>query len=344
MRFRYVVVPLLVVAACSPKRVHERPILQNGDRVGSADATIEAARADAARTQLEAQGQRDAATAAALADCAPAVCAAITRGEVALGMTETQVLAATRTTGAAWQSRDAGDATVMVPAARTSGPRDAVGEVAMVHLRGGRVSAYSYAEAQGVRLVASPADATTAGRASGLAEMLLREGDDLVARGEFDMALNRYDRAQVLRPDDAQIDYRIATLLDKQLRPIEALIRYQLFLHRLELEKIQAVGEAYGHLANAIAHARERVIVLERQTRSRVRRSCHVRTRRPHGPHRRPRGADTVRRRRLRTALRLVRCRAQRPRRRGGPAAHAPHPRPRRQRPGTPRPRHRAPR
>jgi hypothetical protein len=35
----------------------------------------------------------------------------------------------------------------------------------------------------------------------------------------------------------------------------------------LELEKIQAVGEAYGNLANAIAHARERVIVLERQTR-----------------------------------------------------------------------------
>jgi hypothetical protein len=97
--------------------------------------------------------------------------------------------------------------------------------------------------------------------------MLLREGDDLVARGEFDMALSRYDRAQVLRPGDAQIDYRIATVLDKQLRPIEALIRYQLFLHRLELERIEAVGQAYGHLANAIAHARERVIILEKQTR-----------------------------------------------------------------------------
>jgi hypothetical protein len=63
------------------------------------------------------------------------------------------------------------------------------------------------------------------------------------------------------------VEYRIATVLDKQLRPIEALIRYQLFLHQLELEKIRATGEAYGHLASAIAHARERVIVLERQTR-----------------------------------------------------------------------------
>jgi tetratricopeptide (TPR) repeat protein len=97
--------------------------------------------------------------------------------------------------------------------------------------------------------------------------MLLREGDDLVARGEFNMALNRYDRAHVLRPGDPEVEYRIATVLDKQLRPIEALIRYRLFLHQLELERIQATGEAYGHLASAIAHARERVIVLERQTR-----------------------------------------------------------------------------
>src|SRR5690606_29244986 len=138
--------------------------------------------------------------------------------------------------------------------------RDAVGELGMIQLRNGRVASYSYNEAQGVRVVSNRADATTAGRASALAEMLLREGDDYVARGEFGMALNRYDRAQVLRPADPEIDYRIATVLDKSLRPVEALMRYQLFLHRLEIEKIQAVGEAYGNLANAIAHARERVI------------------------------------------------------------------------------------
>jgi hypothetical protein len=267
MRTRYLVLLLLALTACSTRRVHEEPILETGDRVPSAEATIEIARQDAARTQRDATAQRDATVATALTSCAPDICAAITRGEVTLGMTEPQVLAATRTTEAAWRTRDAGEATVMVPIAPTNAPRDVVGELALVQLRNGRVAAYSYNEAPGIRLVATPADATTAGRASSLAELLLREGDDLVARGEFNMGLNRYDRAQVLRPDDPQIDYRIATVLDKLLRPIEALIRYRLFLHRLELEKIQAVGEAYGHLANAIAHARERIIILEKQSR-----------------------------------------------------------------------------
>jgi hypothetical protein len=267
MRTRYLLLPLLAFTACSTRHVHEEPILQTGDRVPSADEAIEAARQDAGRTQRDATNQRDAVMTMALASCAPDVCAAITRGEVTLGMTEPQVLAATRTTEAAWRTRAAGEATVMVPTTRSNAPRDAVGELAMVQLRNGRVATYSYNEAQGVRLVASPADATTAGRASSLAEMLLREGDDLVARGELNMGLDRYDRAQVLRPDDPQIDYRIATVLDKQLRPIEALIRYRLFLHRLELEKIQAIGEAYGQLANAIAHARERIIILEKQSR-----------------------------------------------------------------------------
>jgi tetratricopeptide (TPR) repeat protein len=267
MRTHYLMLPLVALAACAPTRVHERPILQNGDRVASTDAVVEAARQDAARSARETAAQRDALAAAALATCAPDICAAITRGEVALGMTELQVLAATRTTEGAWHSRDAGDATVMVPTTRSLAPHDAAGQLAMVQLRNGRVAAYSYSEAQGVRLVSSPRDATTAGRADALADMLIREGDDYVARGEFDMALNRYDRAHVLRPTDAMTEYRIATVLDKQLRPIEALIRYQLFLHQLELEKIRAVGEAYGHMASAIAHARERVIVLERHTR-----------------------------------------------------------------------------
>ena len=60
------------------------------------------------------------------------------------------------------------------------------------------------------------------------------------------------------------LDYRIATVLDKALRPVEALIRYQLFLHRLDLERIQAVGEAYANIAAAQIAARERIIVLER--------------------------------------------------------------------------------
>ncbi|MGH7449549.1 MAG: hypothetical protein ACREK1_03645 [Longimicrobiales bacterium] len=267
MRTRYLIIPALVLAGCSQNRIHEPPILETGDRVASTDEVIESARQDVARTQREATTQRDATAASALATCAPDICAAITRGEVALGMTETQVLAATRTTEGAWNTRDAGAASVMVPVTRSAAPRDAAGELAMIQLRDGRVASYSYNESQGMRVVSSPADATTAGRASALAEMLLREGDDYVARGEVGLALNRYDRAQVLRPADAEIDYRIATVLDQQLRPIEALMRYQLFLHRLEIEKIQAVGEAYGHLASAIAHARERVIILEKQTR-----------------------------------------------------------------------------
>jgi tetratricopeptide (TPR) repeat protein len=267
MRTGYLLLPLLALTACAPKRIHEPPIIRTGDRVTGADAAVEAARQDAARTDRETTGRRDELTAQALATCTPDVCAAVTRGELMVGMSEVQVLAATRTTEAAWRARDAGAATIMVPAARSLPPRDAAGEVGMVQLQSGRVTAYAYNEAQGARLVTAPAEAATAGRAAQLADMLLREGDDLAARGQLDLALDRYDRAHILHPISPDIEYRIATVLDKQLRPIEALIRYRLFLHQLELERIRATGEAYGHLAGAIAHARERVVILERQTR-----------------------------------------------------------------------------
>jgi hypothetical protein len=263
MSSRYWILTLVALAACAPKRIHEKPIMNNGDRVTSADAAVEAARAQSTRDNNELSRARDANTAQAMANCAPSVCSAIARGEVAIGMTEAQVYAATRTTEGAWNVRDAGGASIMVPVSLANAPRDVVGELVMLQLSNNRVQAYSYRESQGVRIVANPADATTEGRASAMADMLLREGDDLVARGDFNGALNRYDRAQVLR-GDALIDYRIATVLDKQLRPIEAQIRYQLFLHKLELEKIRAVGEANAQLANAIAHAKERIIVLEK--------------------------------------------------------------------------------
>ena len=263
MTNRWFVLAILALAACTPKRIREEPILENGDRVRSVDGTVAVVRNQAAVDEAERLDERDALTAEALTSCQPEVCRAITRGEVALGMSETQVMAATRTTPSAWTVRRAGNATVMVPVSETHAARDAVGEIAMIQLRGGRVAAYSYNEAQGVRLVDSPEDATTTGRAAALAEMLIREGDDLVARGDLDGALDRYDRASVLRADPL-LDYRIATVLDKQLRPIEALVRYRLFLHRLELEKIEAVGDAYAKMADAIAHARERIIILEK--------------------------------------------------------------------------------
>lgn len=265
MHFRSLTLALLAVAACSPKLVHEEPVIRQGERIPDSDAVVESARAEVERTNRETTARRDDVTAGALASCAPAVCEAIARGEVMLGMTEAQVLAATRTTEGAWSTRDAGGATVMLPASAANAPRDVVGQLALVQLRDGAVRTYSYSEAQGVRVVNDAADATTEGRARALAESLIREGDDFTARGDLGRALDRYDRASVLAPQDARVDYRIATVLDKQLRPYEALIRYQLFLHKLELEKIDAYGRAYGNMAEAIAYARERVVVLDRR-------------------------------------------------------------------------------
>jgi len=254
----------VAVAGCT-KRVHERPILDNGDRVAPSTDAVERARADARRQEAETSGRRDELTARALESCAPSICDAIARGEVAVGMNEVQVLAATGTTESAWSVRDGTSSSVMVPASRSLSPRDAVGEIAMVQLRNGRVHTYSYRESQGLRVVSSEADATTDGRARALADALLREGDDYAARGDLAAALDRYDRADILGGNDPRVTYRIATTLDKQLRPVEALIQYQLFLHQMELEKIDAYGRAWGNMADAIAHARERVIVLEKR-------------------------------------------------------------------------------
>lgn len=115
--------------------------------------------------------------------------------------------------------------------------------------------------------MSSAADATTEGRARATADALVREGDAFTAAGDAAAALDRYDRALVLSPNDAMLQYRVATLLDQQLRPVEALMRYQRFLQQLELQRIEAVGDANAKLADAIARAQQRVIVLERQAR-----------------------------------------------------------------------------
>ncbi|HKJ92412.1 MAG TPA: hypothetical protein VJ957_04545 [Longimicrobiales bacterium] len=265
---RAAVLLLVALAACAPKRIHEQPIIQQGDRVRPPEGQVAATANDMAMTRARTEDSRDSVTAVALATCTGDICAAVSRGEVSLGMNEAQVMAATRTTQQAWSIRDAGNATVLVPRSLNDPPRDAVSDVAMVQLRDGLVTTYSYREAQGMRVVSKPEDATTQGRADALADMLIREGDDYTARGDLDAALNRYDRADVLRPNDPELTYRIATTLDKALRPIEAQIRYQLFLHQMELEKIQAYGDVYAKMAEAIARARERVIVLEKQTSS----------------------------------------------------------------------------
>ena len=98
-----------------------------------------------------------------------------------------------------------------------------------------------------------------------MAEELLRQGDEYTAAGRLDLALERYDQADILRPGHAQTNLRIAQVLDKQLRPIEALMRYQSFVHQMELELIRAEGEVAANIAEAIARAHERIVVLERR-------------------------------------------------------------------------------
>jgi hypothetical protein len=262
------IVGAALLSACNgPRVVHESPVLVTGDRVALTDSVAQAAGARLAAAQLAAAGTRDSITAVATAGCAPEICAALARGEVSLGMTEAQVLAATRTTPAAWRVRRSGPVTTLAAPSLLAAPSDAAGEIAMVQLADGRVGAIGYRDPQGVRLVQRAEDATPAGRARATAEALVREGDALVAAGDRVGALDRYDRALVLRADDPMLQYRVATLLDQQLRPVEALMRYQRFLQQLELQRIDAVGSANAKLADAIARAQQRIVVLERQAR-----------------------------------------------------------------------------
>lgn len=262
-RFATLALVAVTVSACQTRRIHQAPIIDNNDRVEP--VYVDDVAMSATHQQVVQQAKRDSIAAAALATCHGEICAAITRGELALGMNETQVLAATRTTHDAWTVRRADGTAIMVPRSAQMAPRDALGQVAMVQVAPGGVRTYSYQESQGVRVVSTPEDATTAGRARAMAEMMVREGDDYTARGQFELALNRYDRAHVLSPDNVEVTYRVATTLDKMLRPQEAAIQYRLFLHQLEMERIRAVGGIYASMAEAMVYARERLVVLERR-------------------------------------------------------------------------------
>ena len=251
----------------SSKHIDEGPItvLRNGDRVAERSSTMDAATSRSLDARLEGRAKRDSITAIAFGSCAPAICAALGRGELALGMTEPQVLAATRTTDLAWSARRSGSATVLAPRDADAAPSDAVSPVALVQLADGTVASITYREPQGLRTVSAPADVGGANHARALA--LTREGDALAAAGDFTKALDRYDRASVVDRSDAELQYKIATSLDKLLRPREAELRYRLFLHQLELQKIEAIGNADAKLAGAIALAHERIVVLERRER-----------------------------------------------------------------------------
>jgi hypothetical protein len=258
---------LAATACATPKRIDEGPItvMRNGDRVDSPVRAIDAATTRALEAGVAGRERRDSITAVAFGTCASVVCAALGRGEIALGMTEDQVMAATHTTGIAWSMRRSGSVAVLSPrnADAEAGPRDAVAPVALVQLAGGTVASFTYREPQGLRTVTSAADVSEANRVRAVA--LVQEGDALAAAGDFAAALEQYDRASVVDQADAMLQYKMATSLDKLLRPREAELRYQLFLHRLELEKIEAVGTANAKLAEAIVQARQRLIVLEKR-------------------------------------------------------------------------------
>jgi tetratricopeptide (TPR) repeat protein len=255
----------LAAAACAnPKRIDEGPItvMRNGDRVDPPTHAVDAATTQALDAGITGRERRDSIAAVAFANCAPSVCAALGRGEVALGMTEAQVLAATRSTELSWTTRRSGGVAVLIPRDADAAPRDAVAPLAIVQLAGGTVASLTYREPQGLRTVSTAADADNANLARAAA--LTREGDAMAAAGDFTAALERYDRASVVNRADAELQYKMATALEKLLRPREAELRYRLFLHQLELETIAAHGEANAKLAGAMMAARERLIVLEK--------------------------------------------------------------------------------
>jgi len=258
---------LLGLAACAPypQRVNESPIMTNGDRVEAADASTSAPMVAADRAAT--QASLDSVYALATAGAPVAIRESIAKGEVALGMNEVQVFAATRTTPGAWVVRRASGDAVMVPAHVSMAPKDRIGEMVMVQMDGGRAAVLSRRGPQGILVASKPLDATAAAQGKAAAEALTREGDDLVAANDMAGALNRYDRASVLDPDAAEVQYKAARLLDLQLRPQEALMRYQRFLLSLDIERINAQGNANAKMAEAIAMAQQRIVILEKQVR-----------------------------------------------------------------------------
>jgi hypothetical protein len=257
---------MLSLAACTQRKINPEPvtIMRNGERVPDADSRIAEARDRVGSDQQRTAWSRDWIMAAAMTGCTPDVCAAVTRGEVALGMNEAQLMAATRTTPAAWSVRHSGSAAVYTSAMQDQAPRDMVAPVALVQVQDGRVASFAYNEPSGMRIVQKTGDATATARAAAAGAALVQQGDEAVVAGNANLALARYDQASVLLPNDPTVQYKIATLLDQQLRPVEALMRYQRFLHQMELERINAVGDAYAKQAEAIAHAKERIVVLEK--------------------------------------------------------------------------------
>lgn len=113
--------------------------------------------------------------------------------------------------------------------------------------------------------VAQRTDSPAMATAESQGRALLAQGDDLVGFGRFEDALDRYNRAGVLLPNEPLVTYKVARMLDLQMQPMEAKMRYQRFLQSLDLERIKVQGEANAQLAEAIAIAQQRLIVLDKR-------------------------------------------------------------------------------
>ena len=253
------------LAACAPypQRVNESPVMVNGDKVPAADASTSAPMVAADRDAMKAA--MDSVYGVATAGASGAMRESIARGEVTIGMSEAQVFAATRTTPSAWVARRHGGSAVLVPASIAASPKDKLGEMVMVQMDGGRAAVLSRRGPQGLMVASAPQDATAQAQAKAAATALIREGDDLVASNDLAGALNRYDRASVLDPESGEVQYKAARLLDLQLRPQEALMRYQRFLLSMDIERIRAQGDASAKMAEAIAMAQQRIVILQKQ-------------------------------------------------------------------------------
>lgn len=273
MRIATLLGAAVALAACSQKfqqpRIDDMTAVQPnlGTTSNSQRADTEAAgrRADSVRAAIAQQSSGYHAT--ALSTCSPDVCAALGRSEMAIGMNRAAVFAVTNSMPEGWTIRGTESMGSMMPVQRNL--KDRVSEVAMVSFRDGRVISYTYRETQGLRTVAAREDATMEGRRRAQANSLLEQGDQLVAAGRSDEALARYDQADVVDPNNPGTTLRIAKLLDQQLRPVEALMRYQKFLHEMEIDRINARGRANAELAGAVVAAQARVVHLVETTNRR---------------------------------------------------------------------------
>lgn len=261
---------LVTVAACSQK--YQQPRIQDVETIQpNLGTTANTQRADEAAAGRRADSVRAAIAqqaggyhAQAMATCTGEVCAAIGRNELALGMSRAGVFSVTSSMPDGWVIRGTETSGSMMPVSRNL--KDRVSEVAMVTFRDGRVVSYTYRDNTGLRTVAAPQDATMEGRRRAQAAALLEQGDQLVAAGRPDEALARYDQADVVDPNNPGTTLRIAKLLDQQMRPLEALMRYQKFLHEMEIDRINAHGRANAELAAAVVAAQARVVHLVETT------------------------------------------------------------------------------